>query len=122
MTHSQVQIYFYISLIIGMGLGLFLMIWWFRKIFKRLAPKNNETASINGTAFKTLIFGFPGILMFILCCIPALYFNSLIKKEAYCLDLIQFNKGIKKDDPDIVERCGCLDVDELFEKSKVIKQ
>ena len=119
MTHSTIITLFFLSLIIGLGGGAFLLIWWAKKIWKKYykSATVGNVISINAISMKALIYMFPGILLFIIINIPLLYIGSLLKKEDYCKEIIKFNKGIKKDDPFIKERCSCLNVDELFQNA-----
>jgi hypothetical protein len=119
MTHSTIQILFYTALVFGLGGGAFVMYWWGKKIWKKYykSATSGNLISISGVSMKAFIYMFPGILLFFLMNIPLLYMASLLKKEDYCKEIIKFNKGIKKDDPFIKERCDCLDVDELFENA-----
>lgn len=119
MTHSTIQILFYFALVFGLGGGAFILIWWAKKIWKKYfkSVTNDRVISISAVSMKAFIFMFPGVLLFILMNIPLMYLGSLLKKEDYCKEIIKFNKGIKKDDPFIKERCDCLDVDELFKNA-----
>jgi len=119
MTHNTIQILFYIALVLGLGGGAFVLIWWAKKIWKKYfkSATSDKVISISAVSMKAFIYMFPGILLFILMNIPLMYLGSLLKKEDYCKEIIRVNKGIKKDDPFIKERCDCLDVDELFENA-----
>lgn len=119
MTHNTIQILFYIALVFGLGGGALILVWWAKKIWKKYykSATSDRVISISAVSMKASIYMFPGILLFIVMNIPLMYLGSLLKKEDYCKEIIRFNKGIKKDDPFIKERCDCLDVDELFENS-----
>lgn len=119
MNHSTIQILFYVSLVLGLGGGTLLFVWWAKRIWKRYYKSATDTTIISpiAVAMKALFFMFPGVILFIIACVPVLYFGSLLKKEDYCKEIIRANKGIKKDDPFIKERCDCLNVDELFENA-----
>ena len=95
------------------------MFKWGKRIVKPIAKDIDKSKHIQleGVAFKTFIYMIPALLGFIVFAIPVLYFGNLQKKEGYCIELIKFNK-LEKTDPILKERCSCLDVDELFEKSK----
>jgi hypothetical protein len=116
MTHNTITVSFYTSLAAGLIGGLFLFIWWAKKVWKRIA--NTKTRSSNAMAMRVLFYTFPGLVMFILLCIPCFYFNHLLKQEEYCKQMIEVNKGIKRDDPLIQERCSCLDLDEFFKNQQ----
>ena len=109
---------FHISLFCGMPLGILLMILWGRRIFGRLkkAMEQQPHLDISWIAMRSLVLMLPGLLIFVLCCVPALYFGDLRKQRVYCLKVIEVNEGIAKDNPWLIERCGCLDLDELFEE------
>ena len=119
MSHSTIQILFYVALVFGLGGGAFILIWWAKKIWKRYykSVTNDQVIIISAVSMKAFIYMLPGICLFILMNIPLMYLGSLLKKEDYCKEIIRVNKGIKKDDPFIKERCNCLDVDELFENA-----
>ena len=119
MTHSTIQILFYITLVFGLGGGAFVLIWWAKKIWKKYykSVTNDRVISISAVSMKAFIYMLPGILLFVLMNIPLMYLGSLLKKEDYCKEIIRVNKGITKDDPFMKERCNCLDVDELFENA-----
>lgn len=118
MSHSTILLAFYVSLILILPIGLFLMVHWAKRIFKPIAKGIDESKHINlnGIAFKTFIYMIPGIIVLGIFAAPALYFNHLIKKEDYCVEVIRFNR-IKEPDADLKERCSCLNMDELFIKA-----
>jgi ABC-type antimicrobial peptide transport system permease subunit len=115
MKHETIQILFFISLIVGLPVGAILMGLWFKRVFKNII----KTPGFIGA--KTFIYGIPGIVLFILCCIPCFYFANLLKKETHCEALIEANKGITKEDPDLIKDCNGLDIDELFRKYEAKK-
>ena len=69
---------------------------------------------MDAMAMRVVFYIFPGMVMLALLCIPGFYFGHLLKQERYCKQVVEINKGIKRDDPVIKERCACLDLDELF--------
>ncbi|MBE9599730.1 hypothetical protein [Pedobacter sp. MC2016-24] len=118
MTHTTINILFYISLIVILPIGAYLMFLWGRKISKPIAKgiERSKHVSVNGIAFKSFVYMIPAIIGFFIFAIPVIYFSSLMKKEDYCIEVIRFNH-LKKTDPILQERCSCLDHDELFEKA-----
>ncbi len=118
MNHLTIQIAFYISLLIILPIGGILMFKWGKRIVKPIAKDIDASKHIqvNGIAFKTFIYMIPALLVFMVFAIPVLFFGNLQKKESYCKQLIEFNK-LEKSDPILKERCSCLDIDELFEKT-----
>jgi hypothetical protein len=123
MNHSTLTLYFNWSLWIGLPLGLLLLVLWQRKIYKPLVRhlEKQQRVNLQGVAMKTLIASMPGLIACIVCVIPAFYFNHLLKQHDYCLEVVRVNKGMAKNDAMLVERCGRLDVDELFERSKALR-
>jgi nitrate reductase gamma subunit len=116
LKHDQVELYYNISLYLGFILGLAAFIGWGIFIWKRLFKSVNKGKVISTgiVAMKTLFFMFPGLILFIICVIPMIYFANILKQEEYCKEVIRVNVGIKKDDPIFKQRCGCSDIDELF--------
>jgi hypothetical protein len=116
MTHDQLNLYFWISLGLGLPLGLALTILWAKKILPGLLRWMNRqpVISLRGISVKAFIYMVPGLLLLIICSVPALYFNYWLKQEQYCIQVVQVNEKIEKDHPIFQERCSCLDVDELF--------
>lgn len=121
MTKAFVENGFYISLFVGMPLGVALTILWGRIIFKPLMKGVNSQPVIDlaGISFRAFVYMLPGLLVLILCCAPALYFGNLRKQREYCLRVVKTNKGVTRDDERLLERCGCYDLDELFKESGV---
>jgi site-specific recombinase len=118
MKHDSLVLALTLSLAIGLPLGILLFAMWARFIFKRLLKsleKNDTHISLDVIAMKTLFYCFPGLLLLILSAAPGIYFNSLLKQEDYCKELIRANKGISKTDETLEQRCGKLDIDALFE-------
>jgi hypothetical protein len=120
MNHDTLSTALTLSTYIGIPLGLLLFVWWYKKVFGRLVKnlEKSKTIHLEVVAIKALFYSFPGLVLFIACSVPALYFNYLLKQEDYCKQFIEVNKGIKKDDADLIKRCGALDIDALFKSSK----
>lgn len=99
-------------------MGGIVLFMWGRRIVKPIAKgmEKDRHIHLQGVAFKTFIYMLPAILVFALFAIPVLYFGNLQKREAYCKDLIKFNK-LEKTDPILKERCACLNINELFNSS-----
>lgn len=112
MTYSTLKILFYISIVFGLIIGILLFIWWTKKIKKKIF--NTKAASIARTFFYIL----PGIIMFIIACVPCLYSNYLLKQYNYCKQVIEVNKGIDRNASIIQERCSCFDLNELFKNQE----
>jgi len=125
MNHITITILFWISFILGTILGFYLLIWWVKRIWKKLnnsinkGTQNNPTIDINTIGIKSIIYSSPGLILMIICFIPSIFFNGLIQREDYCISIINVNKGIQKNDAFIIERCSCLDVNELFVRAKL---
>lgn len=119
MNYATVNAAFYASLVIVLPIGLILMILWARKILKSLTRSIEKSGSLDlqMISFKTLVYMFPGMLVFILFSIPAIYFNYLLKQEAFCKKMIEVNK-MTVTNRDLEEKCGSLDINELLENSK----
>lgn len=116
MTHATISTYFNWSLWLGLPLGLLLMFFWGRKIYKPLARtiERDEALHLKVIAMRATLYSLPGIFVMILCSVPALYFGYLLKQHRYCVDVVGVNKNMSKDHPDLKQRCGRFDVDELF--------
>jgi heme/copper-type cytochrome/quinol oxidase subunit 2 len=119
MGHDQIQLYFYISLVLGFVLGIGVLIWWAKRIWKKLLNRleAHRSPSRATVAAYTLWYMMPALIVFILCCIPMIYFNYLLKQEDYCITVIKVNKGIRKDDQTLRERCHQFDLDALFKEA-----
>lgn len=79
--------------------------------------EKSRRINLREVAFKALFYMLPGIFVFVLFSIPVIYFNYLFKQETFCLQMIEVNK-MTANDPDLQEKCGRLDIDELLEKSR----
>jgi len=118
MNHATINILFYISLIVILPIGAYLMIRWGKRIVKPISRDIDKSKSVQvqGIAFKTFIYMIPSIIGFIIFAVPVMYFSHLMKQEDYCIELIRVNH-LKKTDPILKERCDCLDHEELFQKA-----
>lgn len=122
MNHATVTAAFYISLLVILPIGLLLMILWAKKILKPLTRSIEKSRRINldEISYKTLFFMIPGVLVFILFSVPAIYFNHLLKQETFCKEMIKRN-NLTETRPELQEKCGSLDIDELFRNSNLEK-
>lgn len=122
MNHATVTTAFYVSLLIILPIGLLSMILWMRKIIKPLTKSVEKSGRIDLDiiSFKTLIFMLPGLLVLILFSVPAIYFNYLLKQETFCKEMIKRN-NLTKTRPELQEKCGSLDIDELLRNSNLEK-
>ena len=108
----------------GFVLGGILFTWWAKKVWGKInrllyqEEGKSDVINVQRFALIGLFYLTPGLILFILCCVPSFYIASLWKKERYCLQVIGTDKGIQKDDPFIIEQCKGLNKDELFEKAK----
>ena len=114
MTQSAIQTWFHLSAWLLAPLGLAAMVWWMARVTYPRTKRHVEArgASLRAVAMLTLFWSLPGLLAFILACMPMLYFAHLRKQTDYCVKLIRVNK-LQRDDRDLRERCGGLDLDEL---------
>jgi len=117
MSHTTIQIGFYISLFLILPIGAFLVFKWGRRIIKPIAKDIDKSKHIQleAVAFKTTIYMVPALLVFILFAVPVFYFANLKKKERYCREIIKVN-NLQKTDAMLTERCSCLDINELYAK------
>jgi len=122
MNHATVTTAFYISLLVILPIGLLLMILWIRKIIKSLSKSIEKSGlfDLQMISFKTLIFMLPGLLVFILFSVPAIYFNHLLKQETFCKEMIKRN-NLTETRPELQKKCGSLDIDELLRNSNLEK-
>ena len=79
--------------------------------------EKSRRINLSEVAFKALFYMSPGMLVFVLFSIPVIYFNYLLKQEIFCGQMIEINK-MTANNPDLQEKCGRLDIDELLEKSR----
>jgi len=116
MNHTTLIMALNISLYLVLPIGMVLLFLWFTKIYKPLVKslEKMKRISTNSVAIKVMIYMMPGLLIFVLFSVPAIYFNHLIGQEEYCQELITVN-NFKKDHPTLIKRCGSLDIEGLFE-------
>ncbi len=124
MNHATLSIAFYVSLVLGMSIGIAIMIGWAKRILKPAvttlersleSSKVIDHEVIGGSMFLLML---PGLIAFVLCCVPVIYFNYLLKQHNYCLQVIRVNKIKNTDDEFLIARCGKLDLDELLLKAQ----
>ena len=122
MNHTTVATGFYISLLVGLPAGTALMILWMRKIYKPLykSVEKQSIFDLDVISLKAIVFMLPGLFVMILFSVPAFYFGALRKQEKFCRQVIEVNK-LTETDAELEEKCGNLDVDELFADSRVKK-
>jgi hypothetical protein len=116
MSGAQLTLYFALSLTIGLSIGLAGLLLWIRRVWPRIRKRadRQEPASIDGIAVMSLFYVSPGLLFFLACSVPAIYFNYLLKQQSYCVEVVRANKGITQDDAFLKERCSYYDTNELF--------
>jgi hypothetical protein len=128
MSLGTVEVAFYASLIFGLTIGTAALIWWARKIFKPLLRATEEqqqkrgVVSLNIVSMQTFVRMLPGLLLFVICCLPFFYFNGLLKQIPYCIEVIRINKIQSVDDDFLQERCGRLDLQELLLQARQPKK
>lgn len=113
MNHATVERLLYITLFCGLFPGLSLLMFWIKLIFRFLLKSIESLGHINLVAISLRAFVH---MLSGLCTVSMLYFGHLLKRVEYCLQIIKVNKGMEKDNLFLLERCGCLDIDELFAK------
>ena len=116
MKHDQLTLYFALSLLIGLSVGVIGMLLWIKRVWPRIR-KNAESyvhVSVARIAVMSLFYASPGLLFLVVCSLPAIYFSHLLKQQSYCVEVIRTNRGITKDHPDLKARCGYFDMNELF--------
>ena len=120
MNYAQLTLYFVLSLVIGLIIGLIGMLVWIRRVWPRI-KRNAERPGpkdIGGIALMSVFYSSPGFVFFVACSVPAIYFNHLLKQHGYCIEVVRHNKGITRDHPDLKERCGSFDMNELFAEAR----
>jgi len=124
MSHATLNTVFYTSLVLGLLVGTSVLVWWGKRIFKPLTTKLEQHAeahrviSLNVVAWYSTIRMLPGILLFALCCTPAIYFGHLLKQRDYCLEVIRVNNIRSAEDAFLKQRCGRLDLKELLDSAR----
>ncbi len=117
MTKLSIQIYLLISLIIALLVGVYILIWWYRKVSKRLYKSIEKGSTVKSIGMKTLFYNFPSLIIFIILFIPSLYFGYLLKQHTYCKNVFEVNSkrstGFDINDEEFINECGCFDVTEL---------
>jgi len=118
MNHAQLTFYFALSLGIGLPIGIIGMLMWLKRVWPRIRTnaERQGPADVAGIAAMSVFYGSPGLLFFLACSVPAIYFNHLLKQHWYCTEVVRhnINRGITQDHPDLKERCGYFDMNELF--------
>ena len=117
MTKSNIQIYFYASLIIAYIVRVYVFIWWYKKVSKRLNKSVEKSRSIESIAVKSLFYNSPSIIAFFILFIPCFYFGYLLKQHTYCKKVIEVNSkssiGFDITNQEFIKECGCFDIKEL---------
>jgi hypothetical protein len=118
MRHEYIELCFKLSFGVMLA-GLILMIFWAKKIYKPLAAAadKDKVISTRAVSFRSFIYMLPGILVFFASAVPAFYFNNLLRRFEYCIQIIKVNPGMAKDSDLLRERGRGLDIDELFERA-----
>src|SRR5262245_58812541 len=105
MNQAQLSLYFALSLYIGLPLGVVGMLLWIRRVWPRVRKSAESQRHVNMQviAFMSLFYVSPGLLSFLACSAPAIYFSHLLKQHAYCTDVVRhnINRGITQDDRDL---------------------
>ena len=122
MNYAQLTLYFVLFLVIGLTIGLMGMLVWFKRVWpriKRIAERQGPK-DVAGIALMSVFYSSPGLLFFLACSVPAIYFNHLLKQHGYCTEVVRhnINRGITRDHPDLKERCGYFDMNELFAEAR----
>lgn len=119
MTIGTINVFFWLSIGICLPLAALVLYLWSVKVYKPLKAsiERERSVDLHSVSMKTLVMMMPGIIGAILCCVPMFYCGNLRKQHAYCVEVVRVNKGITRDDPDIIERCGRYDFDELQAES-----
>ena len=117
MTKTSIQIYLLISFILALAIGIYILIWWYKKISKRLNKSVEKSKSVESIGMKSLFYNFPALITFILLFIPSLYFGYLLKQHTYCKNVIEVNSkssiGFDTNNKEFISECGCFDINEL---------
>ncbi len=107
---------FWLTLGVGLPLGVVLYVMWVKRIFPAMMRSidREKRVDVESIAMKALFFGFPGLVMMMVCAIPVIYFGHLRKQFDYCVQVVRVNKQITRESEDLRERCGGYEVEELF--------
>jgi hypothetical protein len=62
----------------------------------RCAEGVSVTALREGISVMSLFYVSPGLLFFLACSVPAIYFSQLLKQHSYCIEVVRhnINRGI----------------------------
>ncbi|KAF0806145.1 hypothetical protein A6D6_01725 [Alcanivorax xiamenensis] len=114
MTRDALLIAYNASLYILLPLGLLAMLWWCWKIvWPVIARRLDNGVSIDGLIgiiFWTML---PGLALFVLFSVPAIYIGKQLSQEDYCRGLIRVS-DLKADDPLVRKRCALWDIEALM--------
>lgn len=120
MTKISIQIYLYASLIIALAIGIYVLIWWYKKVSTQLNKSIKNDKSIESIGMKSIFYNLPSLIVFSLLFLPSLYFGYLLKQLTFCRDVVEFNtknsKNFNFNSPEFIEDCGCFDINELTNK------
>src|SRR5262245_25466216 len=80
MNHAQLTFYFALSLGIGLPIGIIGMLMWFKRVWPRIRTnaERQGPADVAGIAAMSVFYSSPGLLLFLACSVPAIYFNHLL--------------------------------------------
>lgn len=116
MTPDTINTLFYVTVVAGLGIGIALMaLWGMRFAYPRAMRRMQgwKRVDVRAVAGMMFVYMLPGLLLFVLCCIPLLYMAGLRKQVPYCVELIRVN-DLERDDPILAERCSGIDIESLF--------
>lgn len=117
MKIAVIQMCLYASFIIALVLSIYICIWWYKKVAKKLNKSVENERSIENIAMKSLFYNLPSLIVLMLLFIPCLYFGGLSKQYNYCKKVIEVNSNrsyaFDLESEDFLEDCGCFDIDEL---------
>lgn len=117
MTKSSIQIYLLTSFIFALIIGIYILIWWYKRVSKRLNISVKKSRTIESIAMKSLLYNTPSLCVFILLFFPSLYFGYLLKQHTYCKNVIEINSkstvGFDIKNKEFLEDCGCFEITEL---------
>jgi len=117
MTKTSIQIYLLISFILASVIGIYVLIWWYKKVSKRLNKSIEHTTRVSSIGMKSLFYNLPSLVTFIILFIPSLYFGYLLKQHNYCQNVVNINSkssiGFDLNNQEFLEDCGCFDMNEL---------